>query len=177
MDNQLGKGEKGEQCLDRHFSKRYDIDPVDGKQQRQGIDRIWTHKGDGREYTVEYKTDSRTAETGNVFIETMSVDTEEKLGWAYTSKAQLLVYYVPQCETAYTGTAYIVEMTKIKKLLPKWSKAYKDRVVSVPNGDENGVNYHTWGILVPLAVFESLCPNKKCIIKIPRMVSEKQDGQ
>jgi len=46
-----------------------------------------------RFYTVEYKTVLPV--TGNAFIETIPVDMSEKAGWAFTSQADMLLYFDP----------------------------------------------------------------------------------
>jgi len=153
FDDSLPEGEKEESKLDCFFAKWYEIKPVGMNKQRDGIDREWKCRKTKREFSVEYKADSKAAETGNVFIETVSVDTTGKPGWAYTSKAQLLVYFIPP-----DSTAYITPMTTIKTLLPDWIDAYRE--VSVPNGDGVTVKYNTKGLLVPLGDFKRQCEPK-----------------
>jgi|TARA_Y100000310_G_scaffold96219_1_gene93983 hypothetical protein len=135
---QFVSGKADEAKLDKFFSRWYEIIPVNRDAERKGVDRIFTHKDDGRKYVVEYKADSKAAETGNVFIETISVDTAKKPGWAYTSYAQLLIIYIPP-----TGQVYVCHLSVIKGLLEAWKKQYK--TTSAQND-----GYKTWGILVPL---------------------------
>jgi hypothetical protein len=135
--------------LDKYFGVSYEIEEASRLQQSAGIDRIFIHRVTGAWYYVEYKTDHRTHETGNVFIETMSVDTADKPGWAYTSGAQVLVYFVPGYETAYR-----IDMMTIKRKLPQWS-AY--RKAPAWNRSRDGSLYQTFGHLVPLDVFRKSC--------------------
>lgn len=120
------------------------IRPATPEQQRMGIDRIWVRR-DGRQQSVEYKADIAAARTGNLFIETVSVDAAERPGWAYTSLAQLLVQYVP-------GLAQVIisRMMTVKGQLPGWLASYP--LQPVPND-----GYNTIGVLVPLEIFVSEC--------------------
>jgi len=139
---QLTKGEKGEKNLDAFFAERYEIEPVSMDLQRQGIDRIFTNRETGKRHKVEYKTDWTASKTGNAFVETISVDTADKPGWAYSSKADILIYYLPQ-----DMLVYVVEFPILRRLLPRWETTCVSR--KIPN---NG--YMTHGLLVPLDEFE-----------------------
>jgi len=141
FDTQLGKGEDWERQLDRHFQKWFKIAPATMDQQRTGIDRIFTD-ANGRVLTVEYKSDERASSTGNAFVETVSVSTTGKQGWAYTCRADLLLYFLPG-----DLLIYVWKPEKLRRHLSKWECKY--RTVSVPNS-----GYVTKGILVPLAEFE-----------------------
>jgi hypothetical protein len=130
--------------LDKHFAVEFDITPATRRQERAGIDRFFVHKGSGVRWSVEYKTDHMTATTGNVFVETVSVDTDGKPGWALTSLAQLLVYYVPPKEYA-----LLADMGAVKRSLADWERF---RRAEVDNG-----SYRTVGLLVPLEAFRAAC--------------------
>jgi len=95
FDTQKARGDAGESFLDQVFAADYEVRPATRAEQRRGIDRIFTHRQTGRRLTVEYKTDYKAAHTGNAFVETVSVDTAGKAGWAYSSAADYLIYYVP----------------------------------------------------------------------------------
>ena len=90
---QLQQGESYEAQIDAFFRSKFNvqISAVDRTSQRRGIDRVWFDVNDDRTWTVEYKADSLAGKTGNAFIETISVDTEQRPGWAYSSQAQMLV--------------------------------------------------------------------------------------
>lgn len=120
------------------------IRPATPEQQCMGIDRIWARR-DGRQQSVEYKADIAAARTGNLFVETVSVDAAGRPGWAYTSLAQLLVQYVP-------GLARVIisRMMTVKERLPGWLASYP--LQPVPNE-----GYNTVGVLVPLEIFVSEC--------------------
>ncbi len=145
----LKVGEVGEKVLDGYFSNKFDIEDVEMVDQRRGIDRRYTHKESGAVCTVEYKTDVRAADTGNVFIEIWSNKQNKKKGWAYTSQAQWLYFYIPG-----TNKVYISEMTRVKMKLKDWASDY--RKVGVRNKSGNSY-YTTEGIPVPIKDFEDIC--------------------
>lgn len=145
--NSLKVGALGEQILDSHFTSKFNIEEVDMAAQRRGIDRIFTHKESGAVCTVEYKTDTRAADTGNVFLEIWSNKEKEKRGWAYTSQARWLYFYMPGLEKV-----CIMEMTKLKMAIREWTDSKDYRRVKVRNP-----SYTTEGILMPVVEFEELC--------------------
>lgn len=143
FDTQLSKGQASEQELDKFFSEWYDIAPVNMDTQRQGIDRIFTRKDNGRVSKVEYKTDWTASKTHNAFVETVSVDTTNKPGWAHSSQADYLIYYVPGDDLI-----YIIAFTRLRSNLSRW-RTYPTK--RIPNK-----GYNTTGILVPLREFERI---------------------
>lgn len=144
MRQQLKKGEAAERYLDSLFEDEFAIRPATRQQQRQGIDRIFTRRSDGREYRIEYKADKTAARTGNAFVETVSVDTYSKPGWAYTCRSDYIFYYVVG-----DGPVYILKPADIKRRLDRWAAQYEKR--RIPNS-----GYHTEGLLVPLEEFEKM---------------------
>lgn len=144
FDTQLAQGEAGEAHLDQIFHRWYNIQPATAGQQRQGIDRWYTRISDQETFPVEYKTDHTAGRTGNAFVETISVDTTQKPGWAYSSQATYLIYFVPNPETI-----YVLRMADIRAQITDWVKQYPAR--QIPNR-----GYHTVGILVPLDEFERI---------------------
>ena len=132
----LETGEYYEKVLDEKFQKFYHIS--DGIQ-KDGIDRVFVDRDSGITYTVEYKSDIAASNTKNAFIETISVDTYGKLGWALTTKSQIIVYYIVKLDIIYQ-----ISTVAIKVMLPKWIKIYKKASVS-------NKNYKSYGIPVPLS--------------------------
>lgn len=120
---QLEIGEQGEGKLDDYFAKFYDIHVVPMSLQKLGVDRIFIARKDGSRFTVEYKTDFRSIETGNIFLE---FEVNKKPGWVYTSVAQVLVYYAPP--KAYLINMYNLRQDYQKKLIegPPSSKVLND---------------------------------------------------
>lgn len=142
---QLAQGETYEDKLDAFFRARgAQISKVDRATQRHGIDRVWYDPTADRTWTVEYKADSLAGHTGNAFIETVSVDTTGKPGWAYTSQASLLVYLVTDPETI-----YVISMARLRSCLPRWTVAYPTRQAA-------NDGYNTHGLLVPLDELERI---------------------
>lgn len=144
MRQQLKEGESAEMYLDSFFQDEFAIRPATRQQQRVGIDRIFTRRTDGREWAIEYKADKTAGRTGNAFVETVSVDTANKPGWALTCTADFILYYIVGI-----GPLYILRPKDIKAKMQEWQRRYPER--RIPNG-----TYHTVGILVPLDEFERL---------------------
>jgi len=142
FDTQLTKGQQAEQQLDLHFSKQFDIHPVSMEQQHHGLDRCFIDRRTGRAWLAEYKADWTASKTGNAFIETVSVDKDNKPGWAYTSMADYLMYFLPN-----DLLVYIFTLKKIQTKLNQWIKLYPKREIQ-------NKGYKTVGVLVPLHEFE-----------------------
>lgn len=141
---QLAIGQANETKLDAFFERWYVITPATMEQQRQGVDRIFTRRDTGEVFKIEYKTDYTAAGTGNAFVETISVDVDRKPGWAITSQARILLYYVPGPEVV-----YVIQFAQLRRQLARWEEIYPVR--SIPNR-----GYHTHGLLVPLLEFERI---------------------
>lgn len=141
---QLVLGQQAEQALDQFFADKFLIVEATLGEQRQGIDRFFKDRANGRISKIEYKSDWTASKTGNAFVETISVDRTGKQGWAYTSQADLLIYYLPD-----DLLVYVISLVKLRECLPTWKHKYPQRKVF------NGT-YSTWGILVPLYEFEQI---------------------
>jgi hypothetical protein len=144
MRTQLRQGEAAERYLDTVFGHDFDIRPATREQQRAGIDRIFTRRSNGDRLKIEYKADKTAGRTGNAFVETISVDTANKAGWAYTCQADYILYYIVGI-----GPVYVLRPGDIKRRVERWKKQYPSR--KIPNG-----RYHTVGLLVPLDEFERM---------------------
>lgn len=142
---QLKKGEEYERKLDEFFSQ-FDITirPATMEEQRQGIDRFFTHRLTGSVDAMEYKADSLAGKTGNAFIETISVDTTNKPGWAVASKARYVAYLVTEPEAI-----YLVSLRSLRDALVHWKLKYPTRVAQ-------NDGYKTHGVLVPLLELERI---------------------
>lgn len=146
FDESLAFGQYMENLLDDYFSTWFLIEEVSMELQYLGIDRIFTKHSTGERFSVEYKADRRAHDTGNVFIETVSVqkgNTIEKLGWALTSTAQRLVYFIPG-----PNRVYILDMVDIRDMLSKWGDTCK-----VATAENEG--YVGKGLLVPITEIET----------------------
>lgn len=134
-------GLKGEQILDAYFSKFYTIEEVTMNEQFQGIDRFF-HKGDIK-LAFEYKCDTYTS--GNVFVETLSNIESGRLGWAFTSKADYIVYFFLNYDFF-----LLVKPADVKNALKDWVKCCRYR--DVYNKVE-GREWHSRGRLVTIEQF------------------------
>lgn len=139
---QLAAGEQGEKLLDAFFERAYVITPATDAEQRQGIDRHFVNRRTGAKLTVEYKSDNAAQKTHNAFVETVSVDARSKSGWAYTSKADWLAYYIPGDELV-----YLIRFERLRTRLATWASRYPVR-----HALNDG--YKTYGLIVPLEEFE-----------------------
>lgn len=144
FDAQLAQGEQGEAFLDGVFRRWYIVLPASRDDQRSGIDRWFIHLRLRRVLAVEYKTDARAGQTHHAFVETVSVDTANKPGWAITSQADYLAYYVPGDELV-----YIIKFARLRLALPRWTRQYPARQIA-------NQGYQTHGLIVPLVEFEKL---------------------
>jgi hypothetical protein len=141
--DQLREGVRGEHALDVFFAPAWIITPATGDEQRQGIDRHFTHRMTGQPLTIEYKTDYVAGRTHNAFLETVSVDTPvERPGWVFTCEADYVLYYVPG-----DGLVYVLDPLTLRHFVQHLS--HWRYPVSVPNR-----GYRTWGYPVPLRVLE-----------------------
>lgn len=138
----LEVGERHEAVLDRFFGRCIDIRKASAKGQRFGIDRWFLVDGIWR--PVEYKADSRASQTGNAFIETISVDTRQVPGWVYTSKSYYLAYFLPS-----DLLCYWILFSVLRQQLHTWLAAYPVRKVT-------NRGYRTHGLLVPLFELEQI---------------------
>lgn len=142
FEKQLKQGKKHEMFLDDYFRDRFEIEEASMDEERLGIDRYFIDRRNGRRYAIQYKADKTAARTGNAFVETVSVDSNNTPGWAHTCTADFIIYYVVGC-----GPAYVIRPDEIRERLSHWQRAYRER--RIPND-----GYHTVGLLVPLDEFE-----------------------
>lgn len=154
FDTQLRRGQNGEAELDAWFGRTFVIRPATREEQRQGIDRWFTDRRSGERLSVEYKTDWTASRTGNVFVETVSVDTAGKPGWAVSSRAEWLVYFLPD-----DGLAYVIPFADLRRALPRFERDYPTRRIA-------NRGYHTVGLLVPQDEFERLSGERT--VQLPR---------
>lgn len=147
FDRQRRVGEAYERKFDAHFSQDYDIQEVGMRLQRQGVDRIFS-KGN-RRWKVEYKANTTAARTGCMFVELESAMGRpgKRLvrGWFVTTKADILIYYVPP-----HNIAHIYDMRRLRVEYAKQRAWLKGTPQEIPN---NG--YTTWGIAVPFGVLSN----------------------
>lgn len=137
-------GKLCEQILDEIFSKWYKIKDVTLEEEKAfGIDRrFYPHTDPTKEITVEYKADSWTDRTGNVFIE---YEVSGKPGWSWKTKADQILYAVFNQNKIkrihVISNQYLVDNREI------WKETY-------PHREIKNVGYSGHGILVPESALE-----------------------
>jgi hypothetical protein len=124
--------------LDAWLSAAYALRPATSAEQWRGIDRV-AIDDDGHPVSLDYKCDERCAQTGNVFIEIVSNATTGRPGWALTSEAIWLVYFV----TPHSVLMFL--LSHLRARLPAWRERFPER----PARNEG---YDTLGLCVPLRV-------------------------
>jgi hypothetical protein len=116
---QWERGKQGEDVLDAYFEKWYHIKKARLEEELKGkYDRWFKPKGiaGAKWIPVEYKTDELTDKTGNLFIETYSAVEWGRYGWAWTTKAEKVIYY------ALPDTVYILDVETLRTKLGDWHK-------------------------------------------------------
>jgi hypothetical protein len=135
-----------EQVLDAVFGVQYIIVRATKAHQKQKIDRFHIHRTDGRIiWRVDYKVDLWYAKTGNLALEHVSVVRNGKrqaMGWVHTTIADLVIFYSPQVDTAYT--------ISIAKLRQFWPDIQSSFVLKSTQTNGNNSNYITQFYPVPL---------------------------
>lgn len=147
------EGKKVEKAVQGLFERAYQVCPANRDEQRRGID-MWLTLGpcmwlDGARVPIEVKADFKAAETGNAFIETVSVmqaGTVQKWGWAYTCQSPFLIFCVPTTGK-FNFTLYWLRLSDIRAHLGEWEEKYR-------GGSALNRTYGSDGVLVPLKELE-----------------------
>lgn len=100
----------------------------------------------GRCILVEYKSGIQTYYTGNVFLETVSVDTENIPGWVYTCQADYIIY-----ATLLNKKLLIFRPADLRQRIEE----LKQRFLTLKTNKGQNIGYNTHGVIVPLEVAES----------------------
>jgi hypothetical protein len=147
LTDQFKQGMHVEAFLDGYFIGRgYRVEPATTEQERIQC------KGDRclylgeRTHWIEYKSGIQTFYTGNVFLETISVDTTNKPGWVYTCQADAIVYaaLLNKRLLFFRPATLREKIEDLKRRFPE---------VKTNKGQNNGYNTH--GVIVPLSVAEA----------------------
>ncbi len=126
--------------LDRWLRTRYVVRNATQNEEWSGIDRFVS---DSRgECSIDYKCCQEARKTENAFIETVSNDITERPGWALTSKADWILYFVVPHEALFLRTL------RLRDELGNWLR--------YPTGSALNRDYSTTGLLVPLPVVRAL---------------------
>lgn len=149
FNTQFQIGLDGEKEIIAYLDNNWLCNVSTREEQRIGIDYWITNKKDNKVFSIEIKTDIKANKTGNAFIETVSVDRDNKAGWFYTSKANLLFYF---CKSP--DILYIIDFARLRNQEEKWS--------IYPKKKARNVSYNGEGILVPLTELEKITSKKIC---------------
>lgn len=140
---QLKIGEEGEEVIKAHFRKLgFAVRNASQTEQRNGID-FFMKKKDAGEFAVEVKTDMQAHHTGNIFVESVSVDKAGRTGWYGTARADILIYYIK-----FKNEFYFIPLHKLRALM-RGVQTIKYRVVECKNE-----TYSSHGMLVPISEIE-----------------------
>jgi hypothetical protein len=144
---QFKQGMAVEAFLDDYFrAKGWTIKRVTPHEERVLClgDRVYS-RGDGTTLHIEYKSGIQTGKTGNIFLETISVDTTGKAGWVYTCRADYLFY-----ACVLNGVILVFVPSRLRAKMPELKQQFRE----VATGKGQNVGYNTHGLIVPLAYAE-----------------------
>lgn len=143
--------------LDAYFGERgWHITPTTPHEERVLCLGDRHYRRGAKELFVEYKSGIQTHYTGNVFLETVSVDSARKAGWVYTCQADYLFY------AALLDHRLLIF---IPADLRRQMDELKARFREVKTGKGQNKGYDTHGLIVPLAVAEREIASK--VIELP----------
>lgn len=149
----VARGALGEMAIDRFLEGRGCVlEEAPSDLQYYGVDRICIQEIGGLPVyrSLEYKTDHRAADTGNLFIETQIRERDGSItpGWLRKTVAQVIVFYLPQ-------TRRIIFMEAIE--LREWIFCFgKD--LRQTGWVENKGGYAGKGLLLPISTAQqNLC--------------------
>lgn len=136
-------GDEGELFLDRFFERRGNkVEHVTLQEQKgDKLDRRFTAIRTGQVALVEYKTDAKAAQTGNIFVETYSNAERGTPGWFSASKADWIITLVP-------GVCVLVtKLARIRACYAAYWFGLPHK--SIPNRVGGNI-YHTVGVPVSM---------------------------
>lgn len=148
--DQFKHGMDVEAWLDTYFTQLgYEVHRTTPHQERVEC------KGDRRllrnntEHWIEYKSGIQTFYTGNIFLETISVDTANVPGWVYTCQADAIVY-----AALLNHKLLFFRPPHLREHID----ALKTRFRTVKTSKGQNIGYNTHGVIVPLNYAErELC--------------------
>lgn len=140
--DQFTNGKSVEAWLDDFFRRRgWHIDVATPHQERVLClgDRRFTKVGYG--YWIEYKSGIQTFYTGNIFLETVSVDSAHKAGWVYTCQADYLFY-----AALLNYKILVFSPIKLRSQIEYLKTVFPTRATK--NNQNDGYNTH--GVIIPM---------------------------
>lgn len=150
--DQFKNGKDVEAWLDKYFWLRgweiTEATPYEERVQHLGDRRF---RKDGRAFWVEYKSGIQTFYSGNIFLETISVDATRTPGWVYTCKADWLLY-----ACLLNGMILVFSPNSLRRHIETLKARYRE----VATSHHQNADYNTHGVLVPLAYAEERLAEK-----------------
>lgn len=148
---QFQRGKAVEHMLDTFFRDHgYTVEELTQREERV------LHLGDrrmtrsGKATLIEYKSGIQTMATGNVFLETISVDRDRTPGWVYTCRADFIVYAVPHDDDLAIWRLLFFKPERLRERIEVLKASYGVR----KTGKGQNATYNTHGVAVPVAVAE-----------------------
>lgn len=143
---QFWQGKKVEAYLDEYFRwagwSVYPMSPYDERVLHLG-DRYFVKCE--MVLKIEYKSDIQTAFTGNLFLETVSVDTANKPGWVYSCNADFIMY-----AALLNNRILVFKPQRLRAAIEQLKTQFRE--VKTSHNQNDG--YDTYGVLVPLEYAE-----------------------
>ena len=144
--HQFKSGKNVEAFLDDYFRYRgWVVEPTTAhEEQVQHLgDRRFMRDGDT--WLIEYKSGVQTFYTGNIFLETISVDSEGIPGWVYTCQADYIFY-----AALLNDKILVFKPEKLRDQIEGLKAKFRE--VKTSNNQNRG--YDTHGVIVPLEYAE-----------------------
>ena len=130
------KGADPKEVAKKYFNQWYNI-----KDTEKGFE----FEREGKRWDVQLVIDDKVQDTSRFYVELWSVKELGRYGWAWTSSADMLVYF------ALPDTLYIAKPEEIRKEIPYWQPVFGSVEVKRKGG------YHGVGIPVAEDCFSDIC--------------------
>lgn len=136
----------GELVLDAIFAPEFIVVRATKYHQRQKMDRFLIKRRDGRViHRADYKVDRIASRSGNLPLEHVSVERNgirEAKGWLHVTIADLVVFYVPELDTA-----FVLEIQRLRQAWDDILRLFPVKSTSTPGTRP----YRTLNCCVPIA--------------------------
>lgn len=142
--------------LDAYFSAQgWQITPTSRHEERDLCLGDRHFRRADKHLLIEYKSGLQTAQTGNVFLETVSVDSQNLAGWVFTCQADWILY-------AALGNDKLLffRPANLRNGIV-WLQA---TFPTKKTGKRQNANYDTHGVIVPLAYAEQHLASKVVVL-------------
>lgn len=139
---QFARGKQVEAFLDEYFRwQGWQVSPMSQYEERvlHLGDRHFV-KGD-LALKIEYKSGTQTFFTGNLFLETVSVDRTNTPGWVYTCEADYIMY-----AALLNKQILVFRPQRLRAVIEQLKTQFREAKTSHNQND----GYNTCGVIVPL---------------------------